>query len=103
MGNNGKYSPTATTGTNMSWGPKADDFSMTYFDGVDRLFYIYPNNTSDFFRTGLTAQNTAIVSANSGKTGMRFSVTDMRNRDILPETNMSRDNSTPAAYYTSTT
>lgn len=92
MGNNGKYSPTATTGTNMSWGPKADDFSMTYFDGVDRLFYIYPNNTSDFFRTGLTAQNTAIVSANSGKTGMRFSVTDMRNRDILPETNMSRDN-----------
>ena len=23
---------------------------------------------------------------------MRFSVTDMRNRDILPETNMSRDN-----------
>ncbi len=92
MGNNGKYSPTANTGTNMSWGPKADEFTMTYFDGVDRPFYIYPNNASDFFRTGLTAQNTAIVSANSGKTGMRFSVTDMRNKDILPQTNMSRDN-----------
>lgn len=92
MGNNGKYSPTATTGTNMSWGPKADDFTMTYFDGVERPFYIHPDNTSDFFRTGLTAQNTAIVSANSGKTGMRFSVTDMRNRDILPKTHMSRDN-----------
>ena len=92
MGNNGKYSQTATTGTNMSWGPKADDFNMTYFDGVSRPFYIYPNNASDFFRTGFTTQNTAIVSANSGKTGMRFSVTDMRNRDILPETNMSRDN-----------
>lgn len=92
MGNNGKYSQTATTGTNMSWGPKADDFNMTYFDGESRPFYIYPNNASDFFRTGFTTQNTAIVSANSGKTGMRFSVTDMRNRDILPETNMSRDN-----------
>ena len=92
MGNNGKYSQTATTGTNMSWGPKADDFNMTYFDGESRPFYIYPNNTSDFFRTGFTTQNTAIISANSGKTGMRFSVTDMRNRDILPETNMSRDN-----------
>lgn len=92
MGNNGKYSQTATTGTNMSWGPKADDFNMTYFDGESRPFYIYPNNASDFFRTGFTTQNTAIVSANSGKTGMRFTVTDMRNRDILPETNMSRDN-----------
>ena len=92
MGNNGKYSQTATTGTNMSWGPKADDFNMTYFDGESRPFYIYPNNASDFFRTGFTTQNTAIISANSGKTGMRFSVTDMRNRDILPETNMSRDN-----------
>ena len=91
MGNNGKYSQTATTGTNMSWGPKADDFNMTYFDGESRPFYIYPNNASDFFRTGFTTQNTAIISANSGKTGMRFSVTDMRNRDILPETNMSRD------------
>ena len=92
MGNNGKYSQTATTGTNMSWGPKADDFNMAYFDGESRPFYIFPNNASDFFRTGFTTQNTAIVSANSGKTGMRFSVTDMRNRDILPETNMSRDN-----------
>ena len=92
MGNNGKYSQTATTGTNMSWGPKADDFNMTYFDGESRPFYIYPNNASDFFRTGFTTQNTAIISANSGKTGMRFSITDMRNRDILPETNMSRDN-----------
>lgn len=92
MGNNGKYSPTATTGTNMSWGPKADYFTMNYFDGEERQFMIYPNNASDFFRTGFTTQNTAIISANSGKTGMRFSVTDMRNKDILPNTNMNRDN-----------
>lgn len=92
MGNNGKYSPTATTGTNMSWGPKADTFGTTYFDGETRPFLIYPNNASDFFRTGFTTQNTAIVSANSGKTGMRFSVTDMRNKDILPNSNMNRDN-----------
>ena len=53
---------------------------------------MYPNNTSEFFRTGLTTQNTAILSVNSGKTGVRFSVTDMRNKDILPNTHMSRDN-----------
>ena len=63
-----------------------------YFDGAERPFLMHPNNASDFFRTGFTAQNSAILSVNSGKTGMRFSVTDMRNKDILPNTNMSRDN-----------
>ena len=92
MGYSGQYSPTATSGTNSSWGPKADDFLVEYFDKEKRPFYMYPNNTSGFFRTGFTAQNTAILSVNSGKTGARFSMTDMRNRDILPETNMSRDN-----------
>lgn len=92
MGNKGQYLETTTSGTNMSWGPKADDYMVTYFDGVARPFQIYKDNTSNFFRTGLTAQNTAVLSASSGKTGMRFSVTDMRNKDILPNTNMSRDN-----------
>lgn len=92
QGNGGQYSHSATSQTNMSWGPKGDLNTMLYFDGVERPFYIYRNNTSGFFRTGLTTQNTAIVSANSGKTGVRFSFTDMRNRDILPNTHMSRDN-----------
>ncbi|MCQ2290452.1 MAG: TonB-dependent receptor plug domain-containing protein, partial [Muribaculaceae bacterium] len=92
QGNGGKYSHSATSQTNMSWGPKGDMNNMLYFDKVERPFMIYPNNTTGFFRTGLTAQNTAIVSANSGKTGLRFSVTDMRNKDILPNTHMSRDN-----------
>ena len=92
MGNNGRYSVSATTGTNMSWGPKADYYTLHYFDNVDRPFLMYPHNISEFFRTGLTAQNSIIVGASSGKTGVRFSFTDMRNKDILPNTHMSRDN-----------
>ena len=92
MGYGGQFSKTATSGTNSSWGPKADNQMVEYFDGVQRPFQMYKDNTSAFFRTGVTAQNTAILSANSGKTGMRFSVTDMRNKDILPNTHMSRDN-----------
>ena len=92
QGFNGEYARSASSGTNQSWGPKADKFEMEYFDGTVRPFQMYPDNTSDFFRTGLTAQNTAILSVNSGKTGVRFSVTDMRNTDILPNTHMSRDN-----------
>ena len=92
MGFTGSYSRTATSGTNSSWGTKADDFLVEYFDHQKRPFMMYPDNTSGFFRTGFTAQNTAILSINSGKTGVRFSVTDMRNKDILPNTHMSRDN-----------
>ena len=92
MGSNGTYSIDAISNTNKSWGPKADGSNMLkYFDGVERPYLIIPDNTSAFFRTGLTATNTAIITANSGHTGIRFTYTDMRNKDIVPQSNMSRD------------
>lgn len=92
MGDNGQYQLDAASGTNQSWGVKADYIEKKYYDGAVRDFLMYPNNASGFFRTGLTAQNTAIASFNYKKTGVRFSVTDMRNKDILPNTHMNRDN-----------
>lgn len=93
MGSNGTYSIDAVSNTNTSWGPKADGSNMLkYFDGVERPYLIIPDNTSGFFRTGLTATNTAVISSSNGKTGVRFSYTDMRNKDIVPKTNMSRNN-----------
>lgn len=93
QGDHGKYITSGRNATNMSWGPKADDYSHYYeFDGQYHPYSIVPNNANGFFRTGLTTQNTAIVSVSSGKTGMRFSFTDMRNKDILPNSDMNRDN-----------
>lgn len=92
MGSNGTYSIDAVSNTNKSWGPKADGGNMLrYFDGVERPYLIIPDNTSNFFRTGLTANNTVTVSSNTGATGVRFTLTDMRNKDIVPNTHMSRD------------
>lgn len=92
MGDNGQYQLDASSGTNQSWGAKADWIDKTYYDGTVRPFLMYKNNASSFFRTGLTAQNTVVLNVNSAKTGVRFSMTDMRNKDILPNTHMSRDN-----------
>ena len=92
QGYTGSYLRSSVGGTNSSWGTKADNFPVEYWDHEERPFLMYPDNTKGFFRTGLTAQNTAILSVSSGKTGVRFSVTDMRNKDILPNTHMSRDN-----------
>ena len=92
MGSNGTYSIDAVSNTNKSWGPKADGSNMLrYFDGIERPYLIIPDNTSGFFRTGLTANNTVTVSSNTGNTGIRFTLTDMRNKDIVPKTHMSRD------------
>ena len=92
MGSNGMYIYDATSSTNKSWGQKADGgIMLRYFDGVERPFLIIPNNTANFFELGLTATNTAVVSMNTGKTGIRFSYTDMRNKDILPNSGMSRN------------
>lgn len=92
MGSNGTYSIDAVSNTNKSWGPKADGGNMLkYFDGEERPYLIIPDNTSNFFRTGLTANNTVTVSSNTGTTGVRFTLTDMRNKDIVPNTHMSRD------------
>lgn len=92
MGSSGTYSIDAVSNTNKSWGPRADGGNMLrYFDGVERPYLIIPDNTSNFFRTGNTATNSAIVNAQNGNTGLRFTVTDMRNNDIVPETFMSRD------------
>ena len=92
MGSNGTYSIDAVSNTNKSWGAKADGSnSLKYFDGVERPYFIIPDNTSGFFRTGLTSSNTAIISSSSGNGGVRFTYSDMRNKDIVPETHMSRN------------
>ena len=92
MGSDGQYNVDAVSNTNKSWGPKADEgLMLRYFDGVERPFNIIPNNTAHFFELGLTATNTAVISMNTGKTGIRFTYTDMRNKDILPNSKMSRN------------
>ena len=92
MGSDGMYNIDAVSNTNKSWGPKADEgLILRYFDGLEHPFRIIPNNTANFFELGLTATNTAIVSMNTGRTGIRFTYSDMRNKDILPNSNMSRN------------
>ena len=92
MGSDGMYNIDAVSNTNKSWGPKADEgLTLRYYDGQEHPFLIIPNNTANFFELGMTATNTAVVSMNTGKTGIRFTYTDMRNKDILPNSNMSRN------------
>ncbi|MCC8187893.1 MAG: SusC/RagA family TonB-linked outer membrane protein [Bacteroides sp.] len=77
---------------NQNWGPKIDEgLYLTYFDGVTRPYKLVKNNINGFFRTGLTATNTLVINSVNERSGIRLSYTNMENKDIVPNTGMSRN------------
>ena len=78
--------------SNRNWGPRLDPgLYLTYFDGVARPYVAVKNNIDGFFRTGINTSNSLIVNKKTGKTGLRVTYTDMRDRDLLPKTHMARN------------
>ena len=75
-----------------NFGPRLDpNLQVIGFDGVYRPYALVKNNIQDFFRTGSTFTNT-IALANSGEKGnFRLSISDLRNNDIVPGSNMRRN------------
>lgn len=75
-----------------NFGPRLDpSLQVVGFDGVYRPYSLAPNNIQDFFRTGSTFTNTVAFSNSNDVTAFRLSVSDLRNNDILPGSNMRRN------------
>lgn len=78
--------------SNRNWGPRIDPgLYLTYFDGKARPYVVIKNNIDGFFRTGINTSNSLIVSKKMGKTGIRATYTDMRDKDLIPKTHMARN------------
>ena len=78
--------------SNRNWGPRIDPgLMMTYFDGVARPYVIIKDNIDGVFRTGVNTTNSLIVNKKAGKTGVRITYTDMRDKDLIPKTHMARN------------
>lgn len=78
--------------SNRNWGPRIDPgLMLSYFDGVSRPYVVVKDNIDGFFRTGVNTTNSIIVNKKAGKTGFRVTYTDMRDKDIIPKTNMARN------------
>lgn len=74
-----------------SWGAKLNpDLTMTIFNGEEKPYGNVNNNISSFFRTGTTFTNSISLTAASDKASVRASISDMRNNDIVPKSNMNR-------------
>ena len=75
-----------------NFGPRLDpSLQVVGFDGAYRPYALVQNNIQDFFRTGSTFTNTVAFSNSSDVSAFRLSISDLRNNDILPGSNMRRN------------
>ncbi|MGE7774974.1 SusC/RagA family TonB-linked outer membrane protein [Chitinophaga sp. NPDC101104] len=84
---------TARGYSQASWGPKMTADSLTWLWNGKQVPYSKARNPiPNFFRTGLTLTNSVSVSTGSDKAQLRFTYTNVSNKDIVPESGLNRHN-----------
>jgi len=73
-----------------SWGAPLDGSSVLQFDGVSRPYSDAGDNLGRFYGTGATFTNTLGLSGGGEKYGFRFSLTDLDNKGIVPNSTVDR-------------
>ncbi|WP_353135922.1 SusC/RagA family TonB-linked outer membrane protein, partial [Pseudopedobacter sp.] len=88
----------STRSTSSAWGPKFDGQMFYQYDpilhnvGAERTPWVpYKNNRKDFFTTGRTFTNSVTLDGGTAKTSVRFSLTNVDNTWILPNTGYKRN------------
>ena len=85
----------STSGTSDAWGPKLNTGVKYYqYDpttqgqGAEPTDWIaYPNAKKDFFRTGITSNNSIAIDGGNNQTKGRISISNLQNRYILENVN----------------
>jgi len=78
----------------ISWGSRLDGSSIYQFDGVERPYVAAGDNFDRFYRTGSTLTNTVALTGGNEKQTFRFSMSDLRNESITPNSGMDRQTAT---------
>ncbi len=73
-----------------SWGAPLDGSSVLQFDGQSRPYSDAGDNLSRFYGTGATFTNTLGINGGGEGYGFRFSVTDLDNKGIVPNSTVDR-------------
>ena len=75
-----------------SWGAKMDpNLKFIAFDGTYRDYGVKQDNIQSFFRTGTNLQNTISFSGGNQDANFRFSASDVRMQDIVPNSGLKRN------------
>ncbi|MEZ2335377.1 SusC/RagA family TonB-linked outer membrane protein [Mucilaginibacter sp. RCC_168] len=88
----------STSGTSSAYGPRFDGQMFYQFDPITQKqstvrtpWVPYKNQTRDFFDTGQTFTNSVSIDGGTDKTTARFSVTNVDNKWIVPNTGYGRN------------
>jgi TonB-linked SusC/RagA family outer membrane protein len=88
----------STSGTSSAYGPRFNGQMFYQYDpatgarGTERTPWVpYKNQTRDYFESGQTVTNTVSLDGGTDRTTARFSVTDVRNKWITPNTGYNRN------------
>lgn len=76
--------------SSSSWGAIFDGSPSLQFDGVIRPFSPVKDNYERFFNTGSTLTNTVSLSGSTEKHTYRVSLSDLRNKDVIPNASYNR-------------
>jgi len=77
-----------------AYGGKLDGSSVMQFDGVSRPYSDAGDNLGRFYDTGITWTNTLALSGGNDKHNYRFSITNLDNSDVVPNSGLDRRNFT---------
>ncbi|WP_270088297.1 SusC/RagA family TonB-linked outer membrane protein [Sphingobacterium sp. SYP-B4668] len=94
QGNNGLAQRNASEASNIAanWGPRYTDLdSIIQRNGQMRPYKYIEDNIQNFFRTGVTAMNTLSLSGGNERSNLRFSYSNVANKDIVPSGKFDRN------------
>ena len=73
-----------------SWGEKLDGSMVVQWDGIERPYSYVGSNWDHFYRTGTTFINTVALTGTNDNLNYRFSASNLKNEDIIPNSNLGR-------------
>ena len=91
QGRDGVHSVGFNFETFNNWGGKLDGSMKEQFDGVSRPYSYTGSNDKKFYRVGETYTNTIAVSTANENSNTRFSMTNLDNIDLVPNSSLKRN------------
>ncbi|HVI44027.1 MAG TPA: SusC/RagA family TonB-linked outer membrane protein [Chitinophaga sp.] len=77
-----------------SWGARLDGSPVMQFDGVARPYSAVKDNVKNFYNNANTFTNNVSIYGGNEKVNARFSVADLNNHDLMPNSSLRRQNYT---------
>lgn len=74
----------------QAWGGRLDGSNVVQFDGQERVYSNQGDNLDRFYRTAHTITNTIAIAKSGEDYNLRFSATDLSNKDVTPNSGLNR-------------